>query len=466
MKFLLVFPDGIGLRNFALTDFLSHLLRRGQVIVWHRLPPQPLKTYAQYAAQADWQPLPWRGEGQIAALLRRTKLLAQLLWQNEPGTEQVLESLSRVRGKARWRHRLALFGAFLFSRQHKHILQIEAAHQAVLRLHPTYRLSKQRLQQEAPDVVFCSHQRSELAAPVMLAAQDLNIPTATFIYSWDNLPKGRMAVSASQYLVWSEHMRQEMRQYYPEIAPERVQVVGTPQFEAYFRPQHWQDREFFLREMGLDPARRVICFSGDDQGTSPHDPDYLEDVANAVLSLSPDIRPQILFRRTPTDISGRYRQAIERHPEIACQEPAWVNLAENDWTKVIPTAEDTRLLVNTVRHCDLTLNVGSTMALDFAILHKPAIYLAYAPASWQPNEPWSIEKVYRYPHFNHLPQFEPVLWARKREDLPGLIRSALQNPNQAEENRRRWVEFLVRPPLEAASLRMAETLISLAQRQL
>lgn len=465
MKFLLLFPDGIGLRNFAFTAFLPLLLQSGEVTIWHRLPPAPLQTCLKgLSGAAEWQPLPWKGEGQAAALFRRAKLLAQLNWQTEPGTEQVRRQM-RLSGKgigARLRNALAGLLARSCSVQHSGILRLEQAHGAALRLHPSYRLAKQRLRQEAPDLVFCSHQRSELAAPAMLAARDLGIPTVTFIYSWDNLPKGRMAVPATHYFVWSEHMRQEMRQYYPDIRPEQVQVVGTPQFEAYFAPQNWQTRKAFCTQVGADPQRRLICFSGDDLGTSPHDPDYLEDVANAALSLHPEQRPQILFRRTPTDTSGRYQPVLERHPEIICQEPAWVNLAENDWTKVIPTPQDTPYLVNLVRHCDLVLNVGSTMALDFAILGKPAIYLAYPPASWKPQESWSIEGVYRYPHFNHLLQFNPVLWAQQRQDLPGLILSALQNPSLGAENRRRWVQFLAQEPLEQASARAAQSLVQLA----
>jgi hypothetical protein len=38
----------------------------------------------------------------------------------------------------------------------------------------------------------------------LLAAQQLGIPTATFIFSWDNLPKATMVVE-TDYYVWSDH---------------------------------------------------------------------------------------------------------------------------------------------------------------------------------------------------------------------------------------------------------------------
>jgi hypothetical protein len=40
--------------------------------------------------------------------------------------------------------------------------------------------------------------------PICIAAKELNIPVITAIYSWDNLPKARLAVQADKYIVWSD----------------------------------------------------------------------------------------------------------------------------------------------------------------------------------------------------------------------------------------------------------------------
>lgn len=460
MKFLLLLPDGIGLRNFILTRFVSLLLEKGEVIVWHALPEHTIQPYQQDSvSRVVWYSLPRHREGQLPFLFRRAKLIAQLHWQDEPGTEVVLKQVvGKGKGLLRWRNQLAETLAKVCGRSHRGILWLDRNHARFVESQSYFKKYVEFLKKEAPDIIFCSHQRSEKAVPAMLAARKLGIPTATFIYSWDNLPKGRMAVHADYFLVWSGHMREELFQYYPDVTPARVFVVGTPQFEHYFNPNVIEPRESFLLRYGFDPRRPVVCFSGDDIATSPHDPDYLEDLAVALRFFPVDKRPQILFRRTPTDISGRYASVLRRYPEIISIEPAWINLADNDWTKVIPTPEDVRLLVNTVRHSDLVVNVGSTMALDFAINHKPAIYLAYPPASWQMGDPWSIEQVYRFPHFNHIGQFNPVYWARSREELPALIQECLSSPHCKEDKRQDWVNFLVQTPLDRASERCAEAL--------
>ncbi|MCG3146244.1 MAG: hypothetical protein HONDAALG_04131 [Gammaproteobacteria bacterium] len=467
MKFLLLFPDGIGLRNFVLTRFLSLLCEKDNVVIWHALLERAIQAdLKNCAAKVRWTALPYHHEGHLPFLFRRAKLLAQLHWQEEPGTDMVLsQSVGKGTGIYRLRNQTAEALGRICGRSHSQILWLNHVHAHWVERQPYFKSYLAFLEKEKPDIMFCSHQRSEIAVPAMLAARKLGIPTATFIYSWDNLPKGRMAVYADYFLVWSQHMQDEMLQYYPDIAADRIFIVGTPQFEHYFNSENLEPRETFLRRHDLDPVRPVVCFSGDDIATSPHDPDYLEDLALALERFPKETRPQILFRRTPTDVSGRYEAVLKRHPEIVGVEPAWINLADNDWTKVIPTNEDVRLLVNTVKHSDFVVNVGSTMALDFAINHKPAIYLAYNPDSQKGDENWQIEDVYRFPHFNHIGQFDPVYWARSKEQLPQLIRACLEEPEDFERQRQAWVNFLVQPPLEQASQRCASALFQIVNKK-
>ena len=88
-----------------------------------------------------------------------------------------------------------------------------------------------------PAVLFCSHQRPTTVLPAVLAARSLGIPTATFIFSWDNLSsKGRIAAPFDHYLVWSDHMRQELLQFYPHVPHENVHIVGHAAVRSLRRP--------------------------------------------------------------------------------------------------------------------------------------------------------------------------------------------------------------------------------------
>jgi hypothetical protein len=202
-----------------------------------------------------------------------------------------------------------------------------------------------------------------------------------------------------------------------------------------------------------------VCFSGDDHLTSPHDPEYLGDVAQAARSLPLERRPQILFRRCPVDDGSRYSGVLRRFPEIAVSEPIW-KAPNGDWSRAVPTPEDGLLLANLGAHCDAVVNVGSTMALDFAVFDKPAIFIAYEPSV--PDPYWTAAAIYRMAHFRSVHALQPVHWARSREELPDLLLQTTQHPAEKSQARKAWLELLVQHPLEGASRRCAEALRLLA----
>lgn len=93
-----------------------------------------------------------------------------------------------------------------------------------------------------PDLVFnCSHIHGEQADLPLRIARALGIPTAAFIFSWDNLSsRGRLFVPYDYYLLWNEDMRRHLLRLYPKTDPARILVTGTPQFDFHFQPEnHW-----------------------------------------------------------------------------------------------------------------------------------------------------------------------------------------------------------------------------------
>ena len=462
-RFLIIIPNGVGIRNFFCTRFIDLLLESGRVCVWHALAEEDLAPFrARWDGEVEWKELPAIRDGVFERLTRQAKIHAQLFWQLriDPATPiQPRRPASRVPARlmesaAKTLGRLAAGP--------RRIVWLDRLHQTLAARASHTRVFERVLAEERPDAVFCGHQKALRAVPAMLAARRLGIPTATFIYSWDNLPKGRMPVSADRYFVWSDFMRRELLALYPDVSPGRVQVVGTPQFESYHDASLIEPRERFLAGLGLDPGRPVVCFSGDDELTSPHDPVYLADLAEAMRSVPGNARPQILFRRSPVDRSARYDGVLARFPEIAVSDPLWRADGAGDWSQIVPTRDDVALLVNVVCHSDLVINVGSTMAMDFAAFDKPAIFIAYDPPS--PDAHWSFENIYRLPHFKTTHQLQPVHWARSRKDLRSVVLHALAHPEEKAEARRRWLHLHVEQPMDLASQRLSDALRALAAR--
>lgn len=313
------------------------------------------------------------------------------------------------------------------------------------------------------DVVFCTHQRSSSAVPAMLAAHVAGLPSATFVHSWDNLPKGRMAVCPDHYLVWSERMKGEMERFYPDVPGNKVHIVGTPQFEIHTDRGRLLTKEEFCRQRGLQQDKPIICFSGDDLSTSPHDPLYLRDVADSLRNSVSGPQPQLVFRRCPADTSSRYDHVLDAYPEILVFEPLWTKPDNGDWQQVLPQDEDQTQLANLAAHGDLVVNVGSTVALDFAIHGKPAIFLAYDQESAR-NADWSVDQIYSLPHFSLIHETNPVHWVTHRKSLRVEIQLALDNPHQKSSARKACIDELTRHPIHEASERCVAALQRVANR--
>lgn len=321
-----------------------------------------------------------------------------------------------------------------------------------------YQKCKEILQKEKPDLVFCTNQRPVNAIAPLTAAQDLKIPTSTFIFSWDNLPKATMVVETDYYFVWSEYMKAELLKYYPQIKESQVHITGTPQFEPHYNADLIQSREDFFKEHGLDYTKKYICFSGDDVTTSPDDPAYLYDLADAIQLLNAKGHNlKIIFRRCPVDFSDRYAKVLEGYKDIITSiAPIWKKNGEN-WNSISPTKEDLSLQINTILHSELVVNLGSSMIFDFAILKKSCLFLNYEVKD-KIKADWSPKKVYNFVHFRSMPTGKEVFWLNSKEEIPATLEKALKNPKDKIEKARDWYKRINASPAEKASERIWEKL--------
>ncbi len=311
---------------------------------------------------------------------------------------------------------------------------------------------------ERPDFIFCTNQRPVTAIAPLTAAKDLGIPTATFIFSWDNLPKATMVIQPDHYFVWSEHMKKELLSYYPFIASEKIHVTGSPQFEPHFDTSIRKSRESFFAEHGLDIAKDYICFSGDDKTTCPDDPQYLNDIAAAVVELNKNGHElAILFRRCPVDFSKRYDRVLEKHKDLIVPvAPKWKQVG-NNWNAILPTKEDLKLQINTILHTGAVINLASSMVFDYAVFNKPCLYINYNVEN-KVNESWSPQKVYNFVHFRSMPSEDGVIWLNSQEELKEKIELALKAKSETVEKAQEWFEKINVHPPENASERIWEVI--------
>lgn len=440
MKTLLVVPDGVSIRNFLLTGLPSELSQHGkvEVLVGAGLLGLPEVQAPGVDRATALAPYP---ERPLEAPLRRTLEYAHLRWCDTPATRF---NLSRpIVGSLRSRAMRSVARSIsALASSHGRVMRLVQAHDWMADRRPEVEDYVREIRDQEIDVVLCAHQRPIEVQPVVMAARRLGVPTATFIFSWDNLTtKARIAAPFDYYFVWSDQMADELVRFYPDVARSRVRVVGTPQFEPYADPSLEWGRDQFLATVGLEPDRPIICYSGGDTRTCPDDPLHLRLVCELIERKQILGNPQLVLRPAPVDISDRYDEVVRDH-NVVMARPAW-RAGEGGWSSAGPTKDDMALLVNLTRYADLNINMASTMTLDFALHDTPVVNLGFDA---DPSRNLA-HRYYQYDHYRPVVEMGAARVARDANELAEAVNAYLANPSLDREGRERFVnhELRVRP---------------------
>ncbi|WP_166921721.1 UDP-glycosyltransferase [Flavobacterium poyangense] len=416
-KILLLFPDGVGIRNYLYSNVFKDM--EEDLVLFHNFDPETVKAIKDNVVIDDEIAIPAYKESVKEKFLRELICLSRLYYNTEKVKNTSLLTNWNWKQKTFSKkvfYKLIEIAAPFFNR-YATILRLEEKYRKAIRQNVFYDEVKNILKEVQPKVVFCSHQRALKGATIFAAATDLGIKTATVIYSWDNLPKARMALRADHYLVWSAYMKKELALYYPEIGAEKIHITGTSQFEFYDDEKNSIDKETFYKSYNLDPAKKIICFSGDDAKTSPDDPDYLKDIAEELTKANLQGEYQILFRRCPVDFSGRYESVVNKYKDLIKEAaPLWYFNTTGEWNTVYPSVDDVKLLVSTAFYSDIVVNVGSTMAFDFAMFDKPCVFINYDQQVKKVTD-WSVKTIYQFQHFKSMPNEEAVVWLNNKAEI-------------------------------------------------
>ena len=173
----------------------------------------------------------------------------------------------------------------------------------------------------------------------------------------------------------------------------------------------------FCNQHNLDYHKKYICFSGDDETTSPLDQFYLEDLAQAVRSLNAKGHNLgIIYRKCPVDTTTRYEKIVQQYQDvIAVIDPLWTSKG-TQWNEILPTKADLGLLYNVCEHSEFVANVCSSTVFDFVLHNKSCLYFNYE----QPQLKKGIRDIgqnYNYVHFRSMPSPDAAVFCTHKKDL-------------------------------------------------
>jgi hypothetical protein len=314
-----------------------------------------------------------------------------------------------------------------------------------------------------PALVFNgSHVHSRNSIRAIHAAKQLGIPTAAFIFSWDNLTsQGRIMPPYDYYLVWNDALRDQLLSIYPGAQAEQVFVTGTPQFDFHFNPDFFQTREVFCSIVGADPSRPIVLYTTGMDNHMPEEPRVIEGIYETLRRMTEFGPPQLLVRLYPKDRHPeRFDDLRRRRPEILFPDIPW----NRKW--VTPKFEDSYLLTNMLRHCAVGVNIASTVSLELAMFDKPAINVGYNPPGVDIS-PISFARYYDFDHYRPVAASGAVRVAWTEEEMRELLIEGLTRPEAGRAERQKFIRQMFGDTLDGKSgSRIAQTLLRLARRAL
>ena len=454
-----VITDGVGFRNFILSDFIAEAKRNfNDVTIYSCIPAS---TFQEYNLNCKIVELDQYNEKFITWFFRKSKEVAhlQLHRKNNFGIQDNFNSnKTKVRNPRGYATRF-IYKMTALLHSESWILRFNKLQQFSFRNNSMGKSFNNQLKEDKIGILFFTHQRPPFIAPLLLQAEKLKIKTVAFIFSWDNLAsKGRMAGNFNHYLVWSNLMQSDLLHFYQSVKPHQIDVVGTPQFEPYVLERYKTNKEHFYATYNLDSTLPVILFTCNDS-SSKNDPFYLELLADYIASNQ--IKANLIVRTSPADEPSRFLYLQEKYPFIQWDFPDWTLTRENHaepWTQRVPEFNDIVNLKSVLQFSDVIINVLSTIILDGFLFDKPSI----CPVFGNENKGFdSAIKFLEYAHLKQVVDSNAVLIVKAESEFMAAVNSVLKNPDALLSEQKKFVELEIGKPLEGTSQRIASTLFHL-----
>ena len=460
-KIVLVAGRGEVLRNFLFSDTLPRLAEDADVTVLSIVDDEDfLRHFREHTAgimRLEEHPPP-----RIVRYLRTLVENAhdRFLWSAAAQNHwQLRDRRARERGRV-WPRRIVKLLARLLAWRPALRALTRLEQELHFRLRPT-RQFDELFDTLCPDLVFNGSHIHGLAAELPCrVAHRRGIPTAGFLFSWDNLTtRSRIFVPYDEILAWTEGIRGDFRKIYPEVDPARVHAVGTPQFDYHFKPEFELSRETLCREIGIDPARPYVLYTTAMADHFPAEHHHVERVAEILAGLDLPERPQLVVRTYAKGTSPEMKALARRGlPETVFPEVRW----NERW--LTPEFEDLAIYSSLLRHTAVGINAASTVSLELMLFDKPIINLRHDPPGM--DLPWCLgyERHLLFDHFRPVAQSGATMVAASDEDLRHMLYRGLTRPEADSEARRSFLDGFFGDLLDGqAGIRVAELLLERAR---
>jgi hypothetical protein len=295
------------------------------------------------------------------------------------------------------------------------------------------------LEELAPAAVVLMVPWIESHVHVTAQCQRLGIPTFAVIPSWDNITtKGRIGNHHSGYFVWSSAMAREIRELYSGVSEDQIDICGPLQYDFFSDPTLSRPRQEFWHSQGVDPSKPVALYClgspnliQEHHGVLPLIEELDRDPAFAELQLV--VRPHPAFAGAELDF---LRAAAADSQRLFIQDVS-------SWSaQPYQTREALGEWADSIRHCDVLVNLSSTMTVDACLLDRPVINLDYDPQPGSPQQALVKAINREWDHFAPLVPTGGIAMAGDVTEVARHLLRYLEDPTRDSNGRRKIVDHV------------------------
>lgn len=256
------------------------------------------------------------------------------------------------------------------------------------------------------------------------SAKKMSVPAFAIDTTWDMLDSGWLP-KFDKFFVWGERMMTEALLWhnYPK---DSVIISGPLRFDFYKHKEFLIDKEAFLRNLGLDPERKLVTIMA---SRSRDKYFYLNLIRNIIEWETKGLTKksiQVVLREKP-DIDLFKYNLFQNNPLVALDKPFSIN----DPSSIIQK-EELISLMNLLKHSDIIISVYSTLLLEACYFDTPVITLNFDHSQWYVQRDF----------VQYLFAGVGTQVARNHQELLEAINGYLENPGLKQEGRRRILEDL------------------------
>ena len=281
-----------------------------------------------------------------------------------------------------------------------------------------------------PDLVLCANLFDEPEVNLIREAKKRGVKTIGLINSWDKATaRSVLRLVPDRTIVFNEIIKKDMMVYHA-IREQDIFVGGLPQYDEYFTGTRMKREEFF-REIGCDPAKRLIVYSPLGTAFTNTDWERIDLLSNMHRAGRLGADTEFFVRFPPYDTIDLGE--LERRPHSKYDYPgarfSRVRLTEWDMT-----TREVSHLADTLFHMSLLICHASSISVDAAVFDRPVINISFE-VSDREIMPDLQQRLYRMTHYVEALKSGGIRLVDSREELAAWVQKYLDDSTLDQEGR-------------------------------